>query len=353
MNGSTRNNLIFILLSALFLVSCNLPAANAPAPAETKAALLWDLALPAERGQESPREVPLPAAERTPTPQLVKAVDFESAFVSAEPFSAAEPVNRPPAGGADAAQWLFFEPAEYSAAPMETLYAAFRNTGTREWNEQYYLEFFAGADPTDGKNVPLDTKVPPEGQAVFRIPIRSEAGSWKACWHLKNAGNESLYEFCYNHGNGEDTNPPKSAENNSTSGSGSSQETFWGFVKRSGKAPAKVSTEELSAEFVSTSPAEKHTFKAYDHVENFSVSFVNKGTETWDPSYSLKFYSGYNWFHTESVSLQQTVEKGETATFTFPIEIIEDNDKWVTCWYLSTPDGRNLSDFCFNYYTRS
>ena len=42
---------------------------------------------------------------------------------------------------------------------------------------------------------------------------------------------------------------------------------------------------------------------------------------------------------------------GETAVFNMPMEIYEDNDRWVTCWYLAAPDGKNLADFCFNYFT--
>ena len=114
-----------------------------------------------------------------------------------------------------------------------------------------------------------------------------------------------------------------------------------------------VSNSELSADFVSTSPKSGHTFKAYDHTETLTVTFKNNGSDTWDSSYSLVFYSGYNWMHIGSFSLPGTVAQGEKAVFSLPMEIYEDNDKWETCWYLASPDGKNLSDFCFSYYTGS
>ena len=129
------------------------------------------------------------------------------------------------------------------------------------------------------------------------------------------------------------------------------KEGHFAFQLTDGSAPARYSSDELSAELLSTSPASGHTFDAYDHYESLSVTFRNQGSTAWDSSYSLKFYSGYNWFHATSFSIPGTVNSGETATVTMPMEIIEDNDKWFTCWYLSTPDGKNLSDFCFNYYT--
>ena len=342
MNGSTRNNLIFFILFVSLIASCNLPAADTSSSSPTEREVLWDLSLPEGNTSGSTSAISAPVISATPTPQLVKAIDFNSAFTAAQPLQTANENTYIASGTNDAAQWLFYDPAEYSAQSMETLYAAFQNAGEREWDERYYLEFFAGADPSDGKTVHLDSRVLPGGQAVFRIPIRSRDASWKACWHLKDPDGNILYEFCYNHGSGENTGPEESAQTSSSSAD-SSGGVYWAFVKKSGKAPAKVSNEKLSAEFAGSSPATQHTYKAYDHVEDFSVSFVNQGTETWDSSYSLKFYSGYNWFHTDSVSLGQTVEQGETATFTMPMEIIEDNDKWVTCWYLSSPDGQNLS----------
>ena len=90
---------------------------------------------------------------------------------------------------------------------------------------------------------------------------------------------------------------------------------------------------------------------AYDHFESLSVTFKNNGSTVWNSSYSLVFYSGYNWMHANSFPLSENVAPGETTTVTMPMEIFEDNDRWITCWYLSTPDGKNLADFCFNYTT--
>ena len=55
--------------------------------------------------------------------------------------------------------------------------------------------------------------------------------------------------------------------------------------------------------------------------------------------------------HANSFPLSGSVGPGETTTITMPMEIFEDHDRWVTCWYLAAPGGKNLADFCFNYFT--
>ncbi len=340
-----------MLLIILVCSACNIPAANKNVPAsEVEAEYIWDLSrsIPFSDPTDKPRYgVPV---SRTPTPQLYKAIDFEQAFInSREEYSTGS--QKVFSGKDDKAEWLYFDPAEYSTGPLETLYAVFTNTGESTWTNDYFLEFYAGRNPSETDQIKLDAAASPGKQGMFRIPISSDQSSWKSCWHLKNDRNETFFDFCYNHGSGVNINMQQSAQN--SSGSSGGFDPSHPFYKFSGTAPSKYSDSNLSADFVSTSPNTGHTFRAYDHTETLTVSFKNNGNETWDSSYSLVFYSGYNWMHTNSFSLQGSAAQGETAVFSLPMEIYEDNDKWVTCWYLAAPDGKNLSDFCFNYYTRS
>ena len=350
-----QNKLLLLLLIGLFLTGCNVPSSMMPEVQREASGVLWDLSVPetggpAEKEPERTDDIPVP----TNTPQLYKPVDFEAAFAegtAAEVYYAAEPQISPAGGdGTDSAQWLYFSPAEYSSGPMDVLYAAFLNNGNSTWTEDYSLVFYAGSNPSksDGFHPAADT--PPGDRLTFEIPVTNQDPSWKSCWQLKNSSGVPFYEFCYNHGNGADSPAPQPAPNvPGNSGNG----TFWGFVKTEGTAPERYSDEQFSAEFLSSSPSSGHTFRAYDHSEEISVSFQNTGSAVWDSSWSLVFYSGYNWMHANAFSLPGSVGPGETAAFTLPIEIIEDNDTWFTCWYLSSPDGKNLADFCFNYYTRS
>ena len=340
-----------MLLLVLICPACNIPSAKtAVHDMAAEPEHIWDLtrSLPASLPQSTSRTgIPV---SRTPTPQLYKAVDFEQAFARSE----AGYTNGPSAissDGEDRAEWLFFDPADYSPAALDTLYTAFTNTGESTWTNDYYLEFFAGSNPSPNDQIKLDSFVPPGERGMFSIPISSASPSWKSCWYLKNDRHETFYEFCYNHGSGENIDQPRSAQN--SSGSSGGFDTSHPFYKFSGTAPSRYSGSDMAADFVSISPASGHTFRAYDHTETVSVSFKNNGSQTWDSSYSLVFYSGYNWMHKNSFSLQGTTAQGETAVFSLPMEIYEDNDKWVTCWYLASPDGKNLSDFCFNYNTRS
>lgn len=286
---------------------------------------------------------------KTPTPQLIQSINFDDVFSHSEfPDSNQQSLS---SEGKDKADWLFFDPAEYSSQNFDKLYAAFQNSGETNWNENYYLEFYAGVNPSVNNKIKMNSVIMPGERGIFEIPITNHESSWKSCWQIKNSQDEMFYEFCYNHGSG--INSSASASESISSQNNDSNDIFWGFQRTKGTAPEKYSDASLSAEFISTDPKTGHTFKAYDHSETLSVSFQNKGTDSWDSSYSLVFYNGYNWMHANSFPLPNITEPGETATFTLPIEIIEDNDKWVTCWYLSTPDGKNLSDFCFNYYTRS
>lgn len=361
-----RNSRIILpFLFVLLLASCHIPAADKHRPAPTASGQIWNLDNFQRSVNSGATAGPEQASVRpTSTPQLYKAVDFDSFFTHSVSNSdaAAEVVY---ASGNDGAQWLFFDPAEYSSGFSDTLYAVFENNGSSTWTQDYYLEFFAGVNPCKNDKITLDTIVQPGERGSFRIPIDSKDASWKSCWQIKNAAGASFYEFCYNHGSGQNNAYTNiSAGNSGQSGSSgnsnvvdvaagvSGKEGYFAFQRTDGSAPAKHSSEELSAELLSTSPASGHTFKAYDHFESLSVTFQNKGSTAWDSSYSLKFYSGYNWFHETSFSVPGTVNNGETVTINMPMEIIEDNDKWFTCWYLSTPDGKNLSDFCFNYYTQ-
>ncbi len=345
-----RNNLVFLLaILGLFCSSCNIPAAEIKNREENRE-WVWNVF-------EYPGRSDAPAEESqsvrysagTPTPQLIVPVDFEEAFSHSQIIHRSD---APAAGsGNDSAQWLYFSPNEYSAEPLEVLYAAFQNNGSSTWADDYYLEFYAGNNPSKEDKIRINHTVSSGSSASFEIPIKTTDRSWKSCWQLKNSAGISFYEFCYNHGDGTNISEAKSAQNSSESSS--SDGVYFAFRKTDGTAPAKFSSTEQSAEFLSISPNDGHTFKAYDHNETISVSFKNTGSESWDPSYRLVFYNGYNWFHHRSFPLQETIGSGETAVFTMPMEIIEDNDKWVTCWYLSTPDGQNLSDFCFRYYTKS
>ena len=357
-----RNNRIILpLLLVLLLTSCNMPSDHKKQAEPTQVSRIWNLDNFQGSVSEKPAEPVTQAIRPTSTPQLVKAVDFESAFNRPADIPVSAGTNRI-SGGNDEAQWLFFDPAEYSSTPAEFLYAVFTNSGSSVWTEDYSLEFFAGVNPCKNDKVSLNSVVQPGERGTFRIPISSPDPSWKACWQIKNAAGESFYEFCYNHGSGQNNSYTNfQADVSHSSGDPNvvdvaagvaGKEGYFAFQRTEGSAPAKYSSDELSAELLSTSPASGHTFKAYDHFESLSVTFQNNGSTAWDNSYSLKFYSGYNWFHETSFSIGETVNSGESTTITMPMEIIEDNDKWFTCWYLSSPDGKNLSDFCFNYYTK-
>lgn len=349
-----NKGLLFLFFTLILLSGCNVPAANhnnSSLP-ENEPGFLWNLTT-TDNYSLPPSQPENHTPSATATPQLYKAINFEEAFNNSSAVTEAAIPERIslPSGGSDAAQWLYFSPAEYSTGEIGTLYAAFINTGTSTWTNDYYLDFYAGANPSKKDEIPLDTTAAPGEQASFMIPIESRDADWNACWQLKNNSGETFYDFCYKHGNGTNSTAARSAD----TGKGGSEDTgvFWAFVKTDGSAPSRFSNSELSAEFVSSSPSDGHDFKAYDHYEDFSASFRNNGSQTWDSSYSLVFYSGYNWMHSNSFSLPGNVGPGETATITMPMEIFEDNDHWYTCWYLSAPDGKNLADFCFNYTTSS
>ena len=345
--------LIAFLASVFILVSCNTPSkySNNTA-AHTNPDVIWDLTRNYTQGtSNNTSAAPQYNHNPTATPQLIKAINFDEAFSNSARVNAAansDDINQ----GNDRTEWLYFSPSDYSSAPLDTLYAAFRNTGESTWTEAYYLEFYAGANPSNKEQIPLNNNIHPGEEAVFHIPITTSSENWKACWELKNPQGESFYEFCYNHGNGTGTLNSNPAQNTPNQGE-QTGDVYFAFIKTNGIAPAKFSNEEQSAEFLSSSPANGHTFPAYDHYENLTVSFQNNGSETWDSSYTLIFYSGYNWMHANAFNLSGPVESGGTASITMPMEIIEDNDNWISCWYLSTPDGKNLSDFCFEYHTRS
>lgn len=342
MRSKTGRALLFGFL--LLLGSCNIPEIGQKAPESADKPLLWDLTSGFTAGELSAESSgPEKSMDPTPTPQLYGKIDFESAFTEDAAFSGSFEV---PAvnSGTDTAQWAFFDPAEYSSGTVGTLYAAFDNTGSSTWTEDYSLEYYAGADPSKQGKIRLGKTVSPGERGTFSIPVVITNPSWKSCWQLKNADGQAFYEFCYNHGSGENTTEDVAA-------GVPGKEGYWAFQKTNGTAPARYSDASLSAEFQSASPRDQHTFKAYDHFENVSFSIRNNGSTDWDPSYSLVFYSGYNWMHQNSFPLTGTVRSGETAVIVMPMEIIEDKDKWHTCWYLSSPDGKNLCDFCYHYYT--
>ena len=346
--------LAFLLLF-LFLSACNMP--SRPAEKEQASAssngFLWNLNLTSSASNAETGQTTDPTVRPTATPQLIKAINFEEAFSSAAAYSSgiSASENIPViSGGSDRAEWLYFSPAEYSSDALETLYAAFKNSGDSVWTGDYHLEFYAGENPSKDAEISLSKTVFPGEQASFEIPIKRSNSSWKACWRLENAASEPFYDFCYNHGSG--VNSGQSAQTaNNNGGSSSAFDVSHPFYKTEGSAPARFSSAELSAELVSTNPASGHSFQAYDHYESLSATFVNNGSSSWDSSYSLVFYSGYNWMHANSFPLSGSVGPGETATVTMPMEIFEDHDRWVTCWYLAAPDGKNLADFCFNYFT--
>ena len=351
MTGYMRNKIsFFLLISFIFLSSCNFPSRILDKPkTEPTIALLWDLSRYSAQESSSPNN-PENSAEIVPsaTPQLIKAINFEEAFFNSNSSTNTSSINKNE-GLSDRSEWLYFSPADYSSNPLDTLYTAFRNTGESTWTSDYSLEFYAGVNPSNISTIPLKKVVQPGEEALFQIPITTRDENWKACWELKNDTGKPFYEFCYNHGNGINTTKPVQNKNNNTQ----NNDVYFAFVKTNGSAPARFTSEEQSAEFLSSSPNSGHTFQAYDHFENFTVNFRNNGTAVWDSSYTLKFYSGYNWMHSNSFPLSGSVQPGDTAFITMPMEIIEDNDNWISCWYLSTPDGKNLADFCFEYHTRS
>ena len=354
-----QNKLISFSIALLFLLtSCNVPkkydlSQTGNVSSDGSIELLWNLNIPGSTGSfaQSVEDTERPIRP-TSTPQLMKAINFEETFSSAGyssiPVSGTDTIAF--ASGSDSAQWLYFYPAEYSTDPTEMVYAAFTNTGENSWNRDYSLEFYAGANPSKNDRISLNGSVPPGEKATFEIPVTTSEINWKACWHLLDPTGVVIYDFCYNHGNG--VNSGTTQYTAASSGSQNFQSSH-PFYKHEGSAPAKFSNDELSAEISSTSPASGHVFEAYDHFEELAVSIKNNGSASWDSSYALVFYSGYNWMHVNSFSISGTVNSGETTTIRMPMEIYEDNDKWLTCWYLATPDGKNLADFCFNYFTRS
>ena len=366
MNGFTRTLFNLALLTAVLCLSaCNLPSASngSAAPFPTESSVLWDLTSNYSTSGIAPDLAGgSVSVQRTPTPQLYSSIDFNAAFNSSVPVSAAQVSSDAAAvssaasvsvsGGEDSAAWLYFDPVEYSTGSITTLYAAFQNNGSSTWTSDYSLEFFAGKNPAGNADLTLNASAAPGEKATFEIPITISDSSWKSCWQVRNSAGEAFYEFCYNHGDGTNSSESSSGSSESSSGGSDDSGVFYAFVRTEGSAPAHYASDEQAASFSSISPADGNTFCAYDHTENVSVTFTNEGSEAWDSSYTLNFYSGYNWFHTTSVSVPGTVEPGESCTFTMPMEIFEDNDNWVTCWYLATPDGNNLADFCFNYHTR-
>ncbi|MBQ6503885.1 MAG: hypothetical protein IJI57_08260 [Flexilinea sp.] len=311
---------------------------------------LWDLNLSPAASNAETVQTSIQTVKPTATPQLIKAINFEEAFSSSPSSTVTSVQGNVPAlnGGNDRAEWLYFSPAEYSTDALDTLYAAFKNSGDSVWTGDYYLEFYAGENPAKDSKVMLSKTVSPGEQASFEIPIKSSSTSWKACWMLKNTASESIYDFCYNHGSGVNSGQTVQA---ASTGSGSQFDVSHPFYKTEGSAPTRYISAELSADLVSTNPASGHSFQAYDHYESLSATFINNGSESWDSSYALVFYSGYNWMHANSFPLSGSVGPGETTTVTMPMEIFEDHDRWVTCWYLAAPGGKNLADFCFNYFT--
>ncbi len=359
MNGFTRTLFNCALFAAaLSLSACNLPSAsNEPAVlSDGETAVLWDLTSNYSNSGIAPEIAGQSAVSvaRTPTPQLYSPIDFNAAFSSAAPVSVVKQsaaASASIAGGEDSASWLFFDPQEYTGDSITTLYAAFQNSGTSTWTSDYSLEFYAGKNPSGNADITLNAQAAPGERATFEIPITSNDINWKSCWQIRNSAGEAFYEFCYNHGDGSNSTASSANAGGTSSESSDDSGVFYAFVKTNGSAPEHFSSDEQSASLSSLSPSDGNVFCAYDHTENLNVTFTNEGSETWDSAYTLKFYSGYNWFHTTSFSVPGAVEPGESCTITMPMEIFEDNDKWVTCWYLSTPDGRNLADFCFNYRT--
>ena len=348
-----NKNFIIFLFFPLFLISCNVPTRSASSPQagnSTGHDFLWDLSVSSDTPtcSFSPQQH---QDQPTATPQLVRAVSIDEAFSHSQVFFA----QNQNSGTDDSAQWLYFSPYDYSTEQTDILYIGFSNTGSQTWNSDYTLRFYNGSNPSDKERISLNASVSPGNEAVFQIPIVRQDENWKACWQFTAPNGSILSDLCYNHGNGinASASASSSAQVQTDTSSGSDGGVFYAFRKTNGSAPAKYSDDELSAEFLSTSPEEDHIFPAYDHYESLTASFRNNGNAVWDSSYSLVFYSGYNWMHADSFPLSGTVDPGENAVITMPMEIFEDNDTWFTCWYLASPGGQNLADFCFSYYTRS
>lgn len=351
-----RNKWCFSSILLLFLlIACNVPTkitkiTNQPESIDNKPKVIWDLGTGSYVSGSFIDDLQMSIEHPTSTPQLFRPVNFDEAFPSNYVSQASAPIEFT-SSGADSAQWLYFSPGEYTTGIFDKLYTAFTNTGEAVWDSGYALEFYAGVNPSKNDRIPLSGTVYPGDQAVFEIPVSLSEPNWKACWNLMSRSGESLYDFCYSHGNG--TIPPFLQSAGSSSPGSSNADTSNPFYLHEGTAPAKFSNEEFSADLLSTKPATGHDFKAYDHYEQLSASFRNNGTAVWDSSYSLVFYAGYNWMHANSFPLFGTTYQGEAITITMPMEIFEDNDRWYTCWYLASPDGKNLADFCFKYSTSS
>ena len=70
-------------------------------------------------------------------------------------------------------------------------------------------------NPSKSEFTALDKTVYPGEQAVFSIPITTSEANWKACWYLLSSSGESLYDFCYSHGNGANPSSAQSTQNTS------------------------------------------------------------------------------------------------------------------------------------------
>lgn len=357
MNLSMRNSLsvVSVILSGIFCASCqNLPQSQVEKIERTIDIEKTIAQYFVEDATDTPSAVQpiLSTVSETSTPQLIKEIDFDAWFTSL-PENVETEIIPASDKGEDQAEWLYYSPVEYTSDSIENLYVRLKNTGTSTWNAAYHLEYYGGSNPFATSSIALPNSVLPEQEISLEMPVASSSSSWRSCWQLVSESGTNFFDFCYNHGSG-DNGTLQSA---STSGSGSSsiisESANPAFTKYAGEAPAIDNSAGDAAQFQSFSPGNKHTFCAQDHTETWQITFTNTGNTTWDSSFTLNFYSGYNWTSASSFPISGSVEPGASYTFSLPFTVHEDNDIWVTCWYLSTGAGRNISDFCYDYYTNS
>ena len=143
-----RNRRIIISLLLIFLfASCNMPYMEKAQPTSAAAGQIWNLDTSQRSENVRQPEQPRQSIRPTSTPQLVKAVDFDNAFIRSADTSEI-PSNHPIQTGNDTAQWLFFDPAEYSSNSIDILYAVFENTGTSAWTFFSISQAILGIQPT-------------------------------------------------------------------------------------------------------------------------------------------------------------------------------------------------------------
>ena len=249
----------------------------------------------------------------------------------------------------DIAEWQYFSPEEFSSESMDALDVVFINKGSTTWTNNYYLSHYAEINPSNRNKLYLDKEITPGETCSIRIPIINNDVSWKSCWELTDDKNTPFFSFCYNHGIG----GQNQGKNESLATNNPANSNYSPFTYVENALPSSAVNNSDNAEWVSSNFNDQHAFCAYDHTETWSITLRNAGSNTWNSSYTLNFYKGYNFMPSNTYSVDSIVDPGNEYTFNLPMIIHEDNDMWHTCWYLANSAGENLINFCWYYNTDS